>query len=237
MGAHALFRAFAQSDGLGRVIFLALAVLSVIGWATTIGRLWALGRGALRLKQLRARFDAHRERPLSMEVSSSIEGESFGHELYCSLRKLSLTLLNKNRFAEGSTAPPPRAYLTGADLDLIASQASCSLQTQSEQLHRHLYLLSTCVTLAPFLGLLGTVWGILLSFGALQGGAGGPSSDGVLQGLSLALATTVVGLFVAIPALIGYNLLKFAIGKVEAELGEFAQAVLSCVDMQYRNLE
>lgn len=237
MGTHSLLRAFTHSDGVGKLIFVALAVLSVIGWATFMGRMWSLRFGERQFRQLRARFKSQSDRPLSLEVPQDSAVENFALEIYCSLRKLAVALLNKNRSVEGSAPSATRAYLSQVDVDLLASQLACSLHTQSEQLNRHLYLLSTCVTLAPFLGLLGTVWGILLSFGALQGGAGGPSSEAVLQGLSLALATTVVGLIVAIPALIGYTILRVATGKIEAELGEFAQALLISIDVQYRNLD
>ena len=207
----------------------------MIGWATSIGGLWILWRIYTRLKGLMGKFDVLHDRPLSLDVSSEASGHHFALEIYSSMRKMALTLLNKHRAEDD--VPPPRATLNTADLELLNAHALSTLQAQRERLHRHLYLLSTCVTLGPFLGLLGTVWGILISFGALQGAPSGPTSEGVLQGLSLALVTTVVGLFVAIPALIGYNLLRCCIGKLEIELSGFAHHLLSCVELQYRNPE
>ena len=62
------------------------------------------------------------------------------------------------------------------------------------------------------MGLLGTVWGILVTFSGLQSNGLSSANSSVLSGLSMALGTTVFGLVVAIPALVGYNYLKSIIG-------------------------
>ena len=98
-------------------------------------------------------------------------------------------------------------------------------------------MLSTIVTLAPFLGLLGTVWGILVAFNELQGGASLGSSTALLGGLSTALTTTVLGLLIAIPALIGYNYLKNAIRSYEKEMEDFGGYLTAQVELQYRQVD
>lgn len=72
------------------------------------------------------------------------------------------------------------------------------------KLEAKLTSLATITTISPFLGLLGTVWGLLLSFQEIVT-AGSSSASVVADGISIALMTTVVGLIVAIPAAIGYN--------------------------------
>jgi biopolymer transport protein TolQ len=73
-------------------------------------------------------------------------------------------------------------------------------------MERHLIFLSTTASAAPFLGLLGTVWGIMSSFLSM-GAQGSASIEVVGPGIAEALVTTIAGLASAIPALIGYNLL------------------------------
>jgi biopolymer transport protein TolQ len=90
--------------------------------------------------------------------------------------------------------------------------------------------------LAPFLGLLGTVWGILTTFSEMTTQSGG-GHQAILSGLSLALATTVLGLVDAIPALIGYNYLKNTIQEFETEMGEFAHLALASIELQYRKVD
>ena len=82
-------------------------------------------------------------------------------------------------------------------------------------------LLATAGSTAPFIGLLGTVWGI---FNALSGmaDAGQLSIDKVAAPVGEALIMTAAGLAVAIPAVLGYNLLGRRIGQIEAELEGFA---------------
>ena len=105
-----------------------------------------------------------------------------------------------------SQQPGDAARLSSADLELIATQTAAAASAQGKTLDKNLFILSTVVTLGPFLGLLGTVWGILLTFSQLSHGFS-TSNTTMLTGLSMALATTVIGLVIAIPALVGYNFL------------------------------
>ena len=98
-------------------------------------------------------------------------------------------------------------------------------------------MLSTIVTLAPFLGLLGTVWGILLTFSNLQMHSLTSGNSAVLAGLSMALATTVVGLIVAIPALVAYNYLKTSVKDIAADMENFSHRLLTTVEIQYRKVD
>jgi biopolymer transport protein TolQ len=85
----------------------------------------------------------------------------------------------------------------------------------------HMHLLASITAVAPLLGLLGTVWGLMDAFGAvaLEQNA---SIQTLAPGVSGALLTTVVGLCVAIPSTLGYNLLTGKIKHMEANLQDFA---------------
>jgi biopolymer transport protein TolQ len=102
-------------------------------------------------------------------------------------------------------------------------------------MRKHLHILYTTYSLAPFLGLLGTVWGILTTFSEMQAHAG-TGSQGILGGLSMALATTVFGLIIAIPALVAYNYLKQNIQDFETDMENFSNKLLASVELQYRGL-
>lgn len=112
-----------------------------------------------------------------------------------------------------------------------------TVTNETKFLEKNLFILATIVSLAPFLGLLGTVWGILTTFSELQSQAAGSTHQMVLGGLSLALATTVLGLIDAIPALIGYNYLKNNIRDFETDMESFANEILASVEMQYRQVD
>ena len=88
-----------------------------------------------------------------------------------------------------------------------------------------MWLLAIGSSLAPLIGLLGTVWGILDAFQAM-GAKGSALLSDVAPGLSSALLTTVVGLFVAIPSAAGYNLLLELTRRLDAYLDGFTDELL-----------
>jgi biopolymer transport protein ExbB/TolQ len=92
---------------------------------------------------------------------------------------------------------------------------------ESLKLESNLILLATAVSGAPFLGLLGTVWGVMDAFSGIAM-AGQASLAAMAPGVSGALITTVVGLLVAIPAMFGYNFLTTSILSQNIQMENFA---------------
>jgi biopolymer transport protein TolQ len=92
------------------------------------------------------------------------------------------------------------------------------------RLEQGLSFLATTAGVAPFVGLLGTVWGIMQSFQAI-GTRGGATLAVVGPGISEALVATAAGLAVAIPALIAYNFFLSRLRRMETELDSFAEEI------------
>jgi biopolymer transport protein TolQ len=100
-------------------------------------------------------------------------------------------------------------------------------QVQAEELkrcERGLSFLATTAGAAPFIGLLGTVWGIMQSFHAI-GKRGGATLAVVGPGISEALVATAAGLAVAIPALVAYNVFVNRFRQLETDLNHFAEEI------------
>jgi biopolymer transport protein ExbB/TolQ len=93
-------------------------------------------------------------------------------------------------------------------------------------------LLATAVSTGPFLGLLGTVWGVMDSFGAMAN-AGSAMLSAVAPGIAGALLTTVIGLLIALPSSIGYNMLTTRIRQLAVLMDNFSQEFGSDVQKQY----
>ena len=95
-----------------------------------------------------------------------------------------------------------------------------------------LILLAITVSGSPFLGLLGTVWGVMISFTdvAAQGSA---NLTALAPGVAGALVTTVAGLLVAIPSMFGYNWLVHTLRVMTVELDNFAQELMSKMETEY----
>ena len=96
-----------------------------------------------------------------------------------------------------------------------------ALSKQVSNLSRSLSFLATCGNTAPFIGLLGTVWGIMSAFQSI-GAKGSASLATVAPGIAEALIATAAGLAAAIPAVIAYNYFLGQVRRLEAELMDFA---------------
>jgi biopolymer transport protein TolQ len=103
---------------------------------------------------------------------------------------------------------------------------------ESLKLESGLILLAIAVSGAPFLGLLGTVWGVMSTFSgiAMKGQA---DLVAMAPGVSAALITTVAGLLVAIPSMFGYNWLVHTLRVLTVELDNFAQELVSRMETEY----
>ncbi|MDP9163392.1 MAG: protein TolQ [Pseudomonadota bacterium] len=103
----------------------------------------------------------------------------------------------------------------------LAGAMNTAIAAELDRLGDRLNILATVGSVAPFVGLFGTVWGIMRSFTAIAG-ANNTSLAVVAPGIAEALFATAIGLFAAIPAVIGYNRLTHGLDRLEARLGRFA---------------
>jgi biopolymer transport protein TolQ len=252
LNGNPFFEAYSQSDILGKFIFLALYTLSICSWTVLIYKIWITFQAKKNAFRFHEAFQLQKLNPLSLDCENLNKRKTLNPflDLYQVLKKQCLDVLTKNRhfskiqvnesvaagFAPLSPSPLP-SYLSLSDIDFVASHLSTQVAQQVKQLEKHLYILSTTVSLAPFLGLLGTVWGILTTFSELQAQTVGNTHQMVLGGLSLALATTVLGLLDAIPALVGYNYLKNTIRDFSTEMEGFSNEILASVELQYRKVD
>ena len=96
--------------------------------------------------------------------------------------------------------------------------------------HRVSYL-ALIGAIAPMFGLMGTVYGMIMSFEKIAQSTTSPKPSELAEGISTALFTTLEGLFVAIPAMIGYSLLKNQIAKLVLEVGIVSEGLMSKLPM------
>ena len=221
--------AWFESDTIGKVIFVALLLISLLSWTILIHKWWISYRVREESLLFKRSFFEQKGRPLEVTYSRTTHPETPNafFLIYDVLKTKTEELLKKNK--QGKEP----AYLTPSDISLLENHAYSTSSTLTKYLERNLYLLSTIVTLAPFLGLLGTVYGILVTFSGLASEGSMGTNQQVLGGLSLALTTTVLGLINAIPALIGYNYLKNSISDFDHEMERFSTEILSTISMHY----
>jgi biopolymer transport protein TolQ len=103
----------------------------------------------------------------------------------------------------------------------VALAMEGQVAAEADSLAERLNFLATTGSVAPFVGLFGTVWGIMRSFTAIAG-ANNTSLAVVAPGIAEALFATAIGLFAAIPAVIAYNRLTHGLDRLEAKLSRFS---------------
>lgn len=235
LAANPFIESYIASDLFGKLIFLGLFALSIISWVVIIYKGINLRNAKINAskfhKNLMVNQKTAQSAPLAIDLGMQISTNKSNpfQEIYLSLKKQIIPLLSKNAIHESSKV----AWLSSGNLDALAAALQVESALQMKKLEKNLYILSTIVSLAPFLGLLGTVWGILITFSNMQTHLAG-GSQAVLEGLSLALTTTVLGLVDAIPALIGYNFLKNQAKDFRIDMDGFITHLITSVELKYR---
>jgi biopolymer transport protein TolQ len=123
--------------------------------------------------------------------------------------------------------------LTPTQLEVLRMQLAKEIGAERDLMARYIPWLATFGSVSPLLGLLGTVLGVMDAFlGIASGGSG--SISAVAPGVAEALVTTVLGLAVAIPAVIAYNILANRLGVFAGELEGFAQEIIGAMAREGR---
>lgn len=195
-----------QADAIGRVVALLLLVMSVASWVVILWKAWLLRRASGDVGRSTAAFW---QAPSLDDARARVSG--FDRDA------LVLPLIE----ATGAQAPGSLAA-AGDRSQQLTRLLRDALHDVLDKLQFGQVLLATVGSTAPFVGLLGTVWGI---YHALTGiaTAGQISIDKVAGPVGESLIMTAAGLAVAIPAVLGYNIFGRRIGRIEADLEGFAR--------------
>lgn len=223
-------RAFFDADPFGKLIFFSLFLLSIWSWYV----LFYKGNYFRTLEKNNtlfcSLFSSQQGNILELELEPN--KKSSYSLLYFALKNRVIETLEKKRYF----ALNPTPFLTKEDLDFLEGEIQSLIIKEKKQSEKKLFLLAIFVTLAPFLGILGTVWGILQSLFEMQKGVGMLSQSALMAGLSTALATTVLGLVIAIPALISHGFFKSRCRTLSIDLHCFSQQLISRIELSYRKV-
>ena len=126
--------------------------------------------------------------------------------------------------------------LTSAQMEALRTVMEREVSDQILVLEEKIGMLATAVSVSPFFGLFGTVWGVMMAFVGVAS-QGRADISALAPGVSGALLTTVVGLMVAIPSLIGYNLLTSTIRKVTIYMDNFTEEFLARIRLEQLDIE
>ena len=229
--------AYSQADPFGKGIFLALFFLSIVSLFFIIHKIYLLSQVSRYSSIFQEAIERQKQSILGLNLDHlpKIPLREIPHPfayIYLTLKNKTVEILDKNNLSTNHTDN----YLSSTDVELVESHLHVMINRQKDLLEKNLFILSTTVTLAPFLGLLGTVWGILVTFSELKMGGSVSSNSAILGGLSTALTTTVLGLLIAIPALLAHNYLKNSSKSFFGKMHDFSHTLLSTIELQYRKV-
>jgi biopolymer transport protein TolQ len=198
---------FMQADIVVKAVIVGLLLASIWTWAIIVGH-------ALRLRRASTGSTAF-ERDFWKAGDIDRFYEARGKSDVPSAKVLAAGIAEWRRSTASKVVDREGAR---SRLALVMHSA---LTEEVDKLAVRLNVLATIGSVAPFVGLFGTVWGIMRSFTAIAG-ANNTSLAVVAPGIAEALFATALGLFAAIPAVIAYNRMSFGINRLEARLQRFA---------------
>ena len=191
----------ADAGLIAQLILLILAVLSVVSWAVIFMK-WKLFQRTLD-EGRRFRMAFRKGRPLAERLggAAALRQTACGRLVESGLREaMAFTELSRRSGAASSDG----FDLSSGQKQAVADTLTRVTQEEVGKLEAWTIFLATTANASPFLGLLGTVWGIIDAFVGI-GASGSASLAVVAPGIAEALISTVAGLAAAIPAVIGYN--------------------------------
>lgn len=221
-----LFGMIRTSDPLGQVCLLVLALFSIASWAVIIYKYLHIRQAISQTEMFREvcnsgsgrldeAFKAAKEFPDSPLAQILSEGYQ--------------ELQAENWYRDGYTIDmTARIDMAKISIERVFDR---TITNEISHLERNLTFLATTTSVCPFIGLFGTVWGIMVAFQSF-GLSGTVSLASLAPGLSTALLTTVGGLFCAIPSSIFYNILTTRVRTLTAQMDAFALELSNIVQKQ-----
>lgn len=214
--------AFNISDPIGKLIVLILIGASILAWSIMLGKYIEL-RKVEKADEHFAHVFERQENPLEIYVRGPAHPDSPMAKVYaaaCLAVKREFESQASKHHRTLNQIDLSQERLSALQIDSIRKVAECAVADQILLLETQMSMLGSTYTIAPMLGLFGTVWGISVSFEqmAKQGSA---NLSEAAPGISSALLTTIVGLVVAIPSAYGCNKLNEKIRFLSIQLENF----------------
>jgi biopolymer transport protein TolQ len=216
---------------VSQVVLAILLIFSALAWGIILYKMWGLRR----VESQSATFlNVFRKSSKFSEVQavcgtlpeSPLVGlfQSGYAELNAQLRS--------GQLPDGTKPPAPQARPTLKSLDAVDRALLRASTVELTKLERHIPFLATTASITPFIGLFGTVWGIIDSFQSIAA-AGSTSLNVVAPGIAEALIATAAGLFAAIPAVYFYNHFTNRVKHFAADMDDFSLEFLNIAERNF----
>jgi biopolymer transport protein TolQ len=243
----ALQFAFQKATTEGKITVGALFLLSLFSWSIIITKFRQLYIARRAARKFFAAYASTRD-PLDIQRKGGQEYEGApAYQLYIrGADELAYQLKNnpvqvkaqpmyESAISEGNTDHFARSIetkISSASFEAVRVALEEAAAGEAMSLEKGMIVLSTAVAGGPFIGLLGTVWGVMSTFSGIAN-AGAATLTAMAPGVAGALIATVVGLLVAIPAMFAYNFMVTTIRHITQELDGFATRYATQIEHTY----
>ncbi|HWD17650.1 MAG TPA: MotA/TolQ/ExbB proton channel family protein [Verrucomicrobiae bacterium] len=222
----ALQFAFEKATIEGKITIGTLVVVSIVSWTVMITKSLQLYRARTMARKFFAAFRALRD-PLELHRKKEYFDGAPAFEVYhAAAEELVYHLQNNPVNVKGHTKISASSY------DSVRVTLERAVGAEALSLEKGMIVLSTAVAGGPFIGLLGTVWGVMETFSGIAT-AKSASLTAMAPGVAGALIATVTGLMVAIPAMFAYNFMVTSIRAITQELDNFASEYGTQIEHRY----
>jgi biopolymer transport protein TolQ len=225
--SHDILTLVARSSLFSKLVLLILILFSVVSWGVILYKLWSLGRAE---RQSAAFLDVFRKSSKFSEVQAVCKNLS--DSPLVGIFQAGYAELNTQlrQAAPSASASPARSTLKSVPaLDRALLRATT---VEVNRLEEKVSFLATTASITPYIGLFGTVWGIMTAFQGI-GATGSTNLAVVAPGIADALIATAAGLFAAIPAVYFYNHLSSRVKLLSAEMDDFSLEFLNISERNF----
>jgi biopolymer transport protein TolQ len=224
-----VLRLIADSGPLVKIVLLILLGFSVLSWSVIIERYRTLKRAESETSRFLRDLQVEKRLADLRDRSGRYKGSPLVPIFNAGFKELASAIADVVGKFRGSPGVPDEARVRV--LERVRRRLEETAAAEVDGLDRNLGVLATTGSVTPFIGLFGTVWGIMNAFQAI-GIAGSASLGAVAPGISEALVTTAAGLFAAIPAVIGYNLLLARVRRLAGRIDRFVLEFIALAESQ-----
>lgn len=222
----ALKFAFEKVTTEGKITIFMLIIVSIFSWTVILTKAIQLYRASKSSKKFYTSYRATRDPLEIFNKNDDYPGAPAYEVYYTGGEELAYHLKNNPVTVKGKTR------VSNASFDSVKVAMERAVSAQALSLEKGMIILSTAVAGGPFIGLLGTVWGVMETFAGIAK-VQGASLTAMAPGVAAALLATVVGLFVAIPAMFAYNYMITLVRAITQELDNFTAEYATAIEHQY----
>jgi biopolymer transport protein TolQ len=215
---------------VGKIVLLILLIFSAVSWAIIFYKIWAYRHAERQTATFLGVFRKSAKFSEVQAVCPTLAASPLVGLFQSGYAELNTQLRTDKGDAAKPPAAPPRPTLKS--LDAVDRALLRATAVEMNKLEHRVTFLATTASITPFIGLFGTVWGIVIAFQGIAS-AGNTSLGVVAQPIAEALIATAAGLFAAIPAVYFYNHFTSKVKKFATEMDDFSLEFLNISERNF----